>query len=82
MHALISEVKDEDSVRTREEAQQAIKKMREENYSGGGTNISHAIRTTCTRIEEIMASEELVRPELVVVTDGEDEISLTPEGIM
>lgn len=45
------------------------------NYSGGSTAIVGAVRAAHARIEEIMSEGGRHRPEIVVVTDGEDDVS-------
>jgi hypothetical protein len=47
-------------------------------YGGGGTAIDHCARQATARVEEILGSgDQLTKPELLVVTDGQDGVSLT-----
>lgn len=61
---------------TPDEAKELIKHFTEKNYSGGSTDISGCAREAQRRIEEIITDGATYRPELVVVTDGEDSINL------
>lgn len=61
---------------TPEEARGLIKKFSQNNFSGGGTDISSAVRAAHKFIEEKIASgEALYRPEVVVLTDNDTSIS-------
>ena len=45
------------------------------NYSGGGTSIGYCVNKAQERIDEILADRsDLDRPEILVVTDGDDEV--------
>ena len=60
-----------------ETAKELIKHFNAENFNGGGTDITGCVKESVKRIEELMQEDPLlVRPELVVVTDGEDSVSL------
>lgn len=59
------------------EAKELIKHFTEKNYSGGNTDISGCARLAQKRIEEIVSEGATYRPELVVITDGDDTINLT-----
>jgi len=59
------------------EAKELMKVVTEGNFSGGSTNISGCAREAQKRIEEVVATTNTARPELVVVTDGDDTINLT-----
>lgn len=59
------------------EAKELIKHFTEKNYSGGSTDISGCARAAQKRIEEIVSAGATYRPELVVITDGDDTINLT-----
>lgn len=61
---------------TPEEAKELIKHFTEKNYSGGSTDISGCARSAQKRIEEIITSGATYKPELVVITDGDDSIDL------
>ena len=63
------------------EAKEMIRRFEEHNFSGGSTNISGCAKEAQSRIEEIVAEGKLTRPELVVVSDGDDSISLTVEDL-
>lgn len=56
-------------------AKELMKRFQKENFSGGGTKIANCVRGALERIEEIVAEGQLTRPELVVVTDGDDNVS-------
>ncbi len=58
------------------EAKELIKHFTEKNYSGGSTDISGCARSAQKRIEEIVSAGATYRPELVVITDGDDTINL------
>lgn len=58
------------------EAKELIKHFTEKNYSGGSTDISGCARAAQKRIEEIIANGATYKPELVVITDGDDSINL------
>ena len=60
-------------VRDVKEAKDAIETFKNHAFKGGGTDIPYAITESISRINELMNSGELENtPELVVVTDGED----------
>lgn len=59
------------------EAKELIKHFTEKNYSGGSTDISGCARKAQERIAEIIAGGATYKPELVVITDGDDSINLT-----
>jgi len=63
------------------EAKELIRRFTEKNFSGGSTNISGCVREAQARIEEIVVEGRTARPELVVVTDGDDRVSLTTEEL-
>lgn len=57
----------------KEQAVSLIERFRNENFSGGGTRIAYCARQANQRIEELLNKHELLtRPELVIVTDGDD----------
>lgn len=60
---------------TPEEAREVMKQFTERNYSGGGTDISGCSKAAQKRIDEIIAEGATYRPELVVITDGDDDTS-------
>ncbi len=63
------------------EAKELIRRFEKHNFSGGSTNISGCAREAQARIEEIVAEGKVTRPELVVVTDGDDNVNLTTEDL-
>ena len=68
-------LKQEHHVATPEEAREVMKHFTESNYSGGSTDIPGCAKAAQTRIEEIIAEGAHYRPELVVITDGDDDTS-------
>lgn len=70
-------LKQEYNASTSAEAKELIRHFTEKNYSGGSTDISGCSRAAQKRIEEIIAAGATYRPELVVITDGDDSINLT-----
>jgi hypothetical protein len=71
----------EHHAKTPQEAQDLVRLFKQENFSGGSTNISGCVRDTLRRIQEIVAHGGVTRPELVVISDGDDQISLTAKEI-
>lgn len=61
---------------TSTEAKELIKHFTEKNYSGGSTDISGCARAAQKRIEEIVSNGSTYKPELVIITDGDDSINL------
>jgi hypothetical protein len=68
-------LKKEHYVETPEQARELIKLVAQGNYSGGGTAIANCVREAVKQIQELEAEGFRYRPELVVVTDGEDDTS-------
>jgi Mg-chelatase subunit ChlD len=66
---------------TPEEAKKLMNTFSERNFSGGGTDISGCVLKAHSRIEEIMREGRHHRPELVVVTDGDDKITIGAKDI-
>lgn len=66
-------LKKEYHVSTPEEAREVMKQFTEKNYSGGGTDIPGCSKAAQKRIDEIIAQGAHYRPELVVITDGDDD---------
>lgn len=65
-----------ESAKTPEEARALIKKFAQENFSGGGTDISAAVKAAHDKIEEMIKSgAALYRPEVVVLTDEDQSIA-------
>jgi uncharacterized protein with von Willebrand factor type A (vWA) domain len=72
-----SDLKQEYYASNSAEAKELIKHFTEKNYSGGSTKISGCARKAQKRIEEIIAKGSTYKPELVIITDGDDSIDLT-----
>ncbi|OQA03213.1 MAG: hypothetical protein BWY68_00803 [bacterium ADurb.Bin400] len=70
-----SSLKQEHHASTPEEAKALVKKFTEANYSGGNTAIAACTKAAHERIEEIMREGAVYRPELCVITDGDDDTS-------
>ncbi|MEZ4103972.1 MAG: hypothetical protein R3B60_01665 [Candidatus Paceibacterota bacterium] len=77
-----TELKEEYHASTPAEAKELIRHFTNKNYSGGSTDISGCSRAAQKRIEEIVSEGATYRPELVVVTDGDDKIDLTTKDFM
>ena len=57
-------------------AKTLMREFQERNFSGDGTNITTSMKGAQARIEELLKlGEALTRPELVIVTDGQDNVS-------
>ena len=67
----------------REEAAQVLREgFLQGNFSGGSTSIDSAVREAHRRCEELVVSgQELTRPEVVVVTDGDDTVTVRSSDI-
>ena len=59
----------------------AMQELARGNFSGGGTAIDACSRKALARIEEIYKEGTTHRPELVVISDGDDMVRLTPEDL-
>ena len=69
-------VYEEHHAATAEEAQDLMKIFEKNNFSGGNTRIAKALKKVRDVIEEKMKENSVyVRPEIVIVTDGEDDVS-------
>lgn len=66
-------LKQEHHAGTPEEARALMKYFTERNFSGGGTDIPGCVKAAQKRIVEIIASGATYRPELCVITDGDDD---------
>ena len=72
-----SRVFEEHHVKTPTEARGAMNKFGQKAYNGTSTDIVGAIRKSIERIEELTKSGKMdTKPELVVVTDGDDDCSI------
>ena len=73
---------DERHIQTPHQAQDLMRYLRDKPwYRGGGTAIATSIRQANKRITELVEEHKFVRPELVVVTDGEDTVDLAPREL-
>lgn len=60
---------------TKAEALALMDEFRNENFGGGGTRIAKCAMEAHKRIEELLEKNELLtRPELIIVTDGDDRV--------
>jgi len=77
------EVGPELSVMDQQEALRAVKHVLDgSTYSGGMTNLDNALVHGVEAIKEKMScNQNLVRPELLLVTDGEDTVDMTFEAL-
>ena len=68
---------DEYSAHDEETAKEAMRTISKHGFSGGGTHIVESARTCLDRIRDIMESKEhdLAVPELIIVSDGIDNVS-------
>lgn len=71
-----TDLKEEHHASTPDEARKLIRHFTEKNYSGGSTNISKCAQAAQKRIEEVISKGSTYRPELVVITDGDDKVTL------
>jgi uncharacterized protein with von Willebrand factor type A (vWA) domain len=76
-----TKLREEHHAATPAEAKKLMKLLVEKNFSGGGTDISGCAKAALLRIEEIVAQGTTAKPELVVVTDGDDRISIKSEDV-
>ena len=68
-------LKSRHEARTPEAARALIKSIGQGNSGGGGTAIGNCIRAAVGDIEEMMKSDDHWKPELLVITDGDDDVS-------
>lgn len=70
-------------VEDEQQARKAIQNVLQRgHYSGGGTNFNRAITAALTHIEEIMSrGEQMHRPEIMIVTDGQDSCNVTDKDL-
>lgn len=78
-----SQLHQEHYVDTYDTAKTHIRSVLEGSYSGGGTCFDRAIRGAVASITKHLEkdSENFVRPEIVIVTDGEDSCSVTNDEL-
>ena len=62
-----------------EEAKGAMQELK--NFSGGSTAIQKCVEEAHKRIEELIKEGANYRPELVVITDGDDSFNLKPAAV-
>ena len=60
----------------KKQAAMALSSVMRGHYSGGGTSIDTAIRSGVQSIEQVLKINPLVKPELNVVSDGDDRVSI------
>ncbi len=63
------------------DAKEALKRVKNKNFSGGSTSIDNALRTSVDRIVSLTSKEKLEKPEIAIVTDGEDEVSFSKSDL-
>lgn len=68
---------EEKFVGSEKEAKDLMKVVQNNNYSGGSTSFDTAIRGALERIEEILKEGKSDRPQIVIITDGDDRFSIT-----
>lgn len=61
----------------REQAASALATVMKGHYSGGGTSIDTAIRSGVSSIQSILSKDPMIKPELYVVSDGEDSVRIS-----
>jgi uncharacterized protein with von Willebrand factor type A (vWA) domain len=69
-----TDLHEEHTVKTPKDAKKTMHFILNNNFSGGGTSITPCVVQTIKRIEELQIENSLTRPELVLVTDGDDDI--------
>lgn len=73
-------VSQEFKAETKEEAKDLFGKLVRNEFNGGSTNIDFAIKTAVQRIKEIKQDQNnLVKPEICIVTDGDDTVMTKKE---
>lgn len=72
---------EEHLVDTPEKARNAMQVLRKKNFNGGSTAIGDCVKEAQKRIDEIAKKGETYRPELVVVTDGDDEVKISLQDV-
>ncbi len=72
-----TEVFTEYAVNTTSEAEKAIQMLQKNNFSGGGTNITHAIRMGVDSILKKQLTNGGINPHMAIVSDGCDSVSLS-----
>lgn len=69
-------------VETKEQAKASIAKIRDKaNYSGGGTNFDQAIIASVAHIEKLSETMNFVKPEIMMVTDGDCNCNLKYDAL-
>ena len=80
-----SQVHEEIMVRDALEAKEEVRKLHHEFFLGDDTDINLALREGIKRIKDATSQMEVGEPELIIVTDGDHGINVTPKelkGIM
>lgn len=67
-------VEEENHIHNKETAKRIVNEAIRNSCPGGGTSIDLALDTGTKRIHELMAKEPLHRPELIIVSDGDDTV--------
>jgi uncharacterized protein with von Willebrand factor type A (vWA) domain len=68
---------EEHCVRTKAEALEAMRRVLKKNFSGGSTSIDNALRAGIRGVHAKLKEGSLIKPHIVVVSDGCDQISVT-----
>ena len=69
-----TQLKQEYHAHDKKSAKSIVDLFRNGSFAGGGTSITECVRDSITRINSLMENGDLSeRPELVIVTDGEDD---------
>lgn len=61
--------------RNPKEAIEVMNKILNNNYSGGGTQIMRCTKEAFVRVKELAEIEPLCKPDLAIVSDGDDDVS-------
>ena len=78
-----TELLEEHTVTTPEQARELLQVLKNQGvYEGNGTDISKCLIQTCLRIQQLVEEEaNFVRPELVIISDGCDEVTSSLEDL-
>ncbi|NND98346.1 MAG: hypothetical protein HKN47_13575 [Pirellulaceae bacterium] len=76
-----SVVHDEVMVADVADAKEEIRKLHHEFFMGDDTDINLALREGIKRIRRVISEVEAERPELIIVTDGDHGINVTPKEL-
>jgi uncharacterized protein with von Willebrand factor type A (vWA) domain len=75
------DVYQEYEARTKDQAREAMKRVLTKNFSGGSTSIDKALKAGIQAVNRRTKDGSLVKPHIVVVSDGCDEISVGKEDL-